>query len=186
MHRDSQPPDWATFQVPLRFTKFDLRDYLWNLYNVEVKGVRSWVRRPVAPTKNDSGRYMRPPAEKYMTVEMTKPFVWPEAPTDLSPWDSSLYKMRENMLKKQDKMRAEAHKGNLPLASEGKLEYDEKRYRAMAKDLLEGKTKWDNGVALDEKWERLMGRKGGEAAAEAEAPVEEAEEGKDGKQTPQQ
>lgn len=118
-----------------------------------------------------------------MTVEMTKPFVWPEAPTDLSPWDSSLYKMREGMLKKQDKMRAEAHKGNLAMASDGKLEFDEKRYRALAKDLLEGKTKWENGVALDEKWEKLVERKDGEAAAEA---AEEAQEGKDGKQTPQQ
>ena len=167
--------------MPLRSTKFDIPDNHGNHYDVECKGVRSWVRRPVAPTKNDSGRYMRPPAEKYMTVEMTKPFVWPEAPTDLSPWDSSLYKMRESMLKKQDKMRAEAHKGNLPMASDGKLEYDERKYRALAKDLLEGKTKWDNGVALDEKWEKLMGRKGGEAAAEA--PAEETE---DGKKPPQQ
>lgn len=115
-----------------------------------------------------------------MTVEMTKPFVWPEAPTDLSPWDSSLYKMREGMLKKQDKMRAEAHKGNLAMASDGKLEFDEKRYRALAKDLLEGKTKWENGVTLDEKWEKLVERKSDEAAAE------DAEEAKDGKQTPQQ
>ena len=165
VRRDVDPADWATFQVPLRFTKFDIRDYLFNLYNVEVKAVRSWVRRPVAPTKNDAGRYVRPPAEKYMTVEMTKPFVWPEPPVDLSPWDQQLYSMRETMLKEQEDIRAERYKGNIPMASDGRLSYDEKKYRQLAEELLHGKKKWKNGLSLDEKWGAAK-RAGEEAAPE--------------------
>lgn len=152
VRRETDPADWATFHVPLTFSKFDLRDYLFNLYNVEVKGVRSWVRRPTAPTKNNAGRYKRPSAEKYMTVEMTKPFVWPEAPVDLSPWDEELYTMREKMLAEQEEVRELRYKGKIPMASDGKLSYEEKRYRQLAQELLNGK-KWKNGLTLDEKWD---------------------------------
>lgn len=175
MRRDSDPADWATFQVPLRFTKFDIRDYLYNLYNVEVKAVRSWVRRPVAPVKNDAGRYVRPRAEKYMTVEMTKPFVWPQLPVDLSPWDKELYTMREEMLKEQENFREERYKGNIPLASDGKLSYDEKKYRRLAEELLQGKKKWTNGLTLDEKWDTL--KKTGENAASEGQEAEGKEKG---------
>lgn len=107
--------------------------------------------------KNDDGRYMRPAAEKYMTAEMVKPFVWPETPVDKTPWDSDLFKMRETMMKDQDKIRAQRYKGNIALASDGKLDRSDEAYRKMARDLLEGKTKWENGIALDEKWEALAG-----------------------------
>lgn len=152
VRRETDPADWATFRVPLYFSKFDIRDYLYNLYNVETTGVRSWVRRPTAPTKNNAGRYVRPPAEKYMTVEMTKPFVWPEAPVDLSPWDAGLYNMREKMMKQEEEKRATQYKGGIPMASDNKLSYEEKKYRQLAADLLNGK-KWTNGRTLDEKWD---------------------------------
>lgn len=172
VRRDFQPADWATFQVPLRFTKFDLRDYLWNLYGVEVTAVRSWVRRPVAPIKNAAGRFVRPTAEKYMTVEMTQPFVWPKEPEDLSAWDSALYRMREKMLEDQEKIRDDRYKGKIALASDGRLSQEEKTYRAMAKELLEGKKKWENGVALDEKWESIVARANAAKAREALEEVE--------------
>jgi large subunit ribosomal protein L23 len=162
--------------VPLRFTKFDLRDYLWNLYNVEVTAVRSFVRRQVAPIKNDAGRYVRPPAEKYMTVEMTKPFVWPEVPKDLSPWDAALYKQREKMLADQDRLRKERYKGNIPLASDGPLTQEEKKYRALARELLEGKKKWENGVALDVKWDSVAPKAKESATSETPGKEEEKQE----------
>lgn len=169
MRRDFQPANWATFQVPIRFTKFDIRDYLYNLYDVEVKAVRSWVRRPVAPTKNDSGRYVRPGAEKYMTVEMTKPFVWPDEPSDLSPWNNDMYTMREDMIKKQEKMQEERYKGRIPMASEAKLGTEEERYRTLAKQLLNGSKKWSNGVVLDKKWDALTAKKGEKKAEKKKA-----------------
>ncbi|SPN97552.1 related to ribosomal protein [Cephalotrichum gorgonifer] len=173
VRKEAHPADWATFQVPIRFTKFDLRDYLFNLYNIEVRAVRSWVRRQVAPIKNDAGRFMRPPAEKYMTVEMTQPFVWPETPADRSPWDGELHSMREKMMKDQDKIRTERYKGNIPLASDRKLERDDQRYRKLARELLEGKKKWENGVVLDEKWDALTGKKETQAAVVEEVAEDE-------------
>lgn len=134
--------------------------------------MRSWVRRPVAPIKNAAGRFVRPPAEKYMTVEMTQPFVWPKEPEDLSPWDSALYRMREKMLEDQEKIRDDRYKGKIALASDGRLSQEEKTYRAMAKELLEGKKKWENGVALDEKWEGIVARAN---AAKAREAVEEVD-----------
>lgn len=168
MRRDFQPADWATFQVPIRFTKFDIRDYLYNVYNVEVKAVRSWVRRPVAPVKSDAGRWKRPHAEKFMTVEMTKPFVWPEVPQDLSPWDNELHSSREAASRREERNAIEKYKGRIPLESEQELKRDEEKYRTMAEELLSGKKKWDNGVVLDEKWTRLAKNVGKKAAPEVE------------------
>ncbi|MBE3047305.1 50S ribosomal protein L23 [Candidatus Bathyarchaeota archaeon] len=168
--------------MPIRFTKFDIRDYLYNLYDVEVKAVRSWVRRPTAPIKNDSGRFVRAPGEKYMTVEMVKPFVWPEVPHDLSPWDKQMHTMREHMMKEQERVREIRHKGNIPMVSEEKLGYDEKKYRTMAQELLLGHKKWSNGIMLDEKWSK-MPRMNAKKAKKA-VPVETiAESGGDGEKT---
>lgn len=37
------PSHFASFLTPLYFNKLDLKDYLWNLYGLEVLGVRSYV-----------------------------------------------------------------------------------------------------------------------------------------------
>ncbi|KAI9801801.1 MAG: hypothetical protein M1825_003174 [Sarcosagium campestre] len=91
------PPDHASFIVPLNLNKFDIRDYLYHAYGVRVISVRSFVQqqkvqddRPNAriPAQN---RHYRPRAIKKMTVLMHKPFVWPEEPEDLSPWDKQAF-----------------------------------------------------------------------------------------------
>jgi large subunit ribosomal protein L23 len=69
----------------------DLRDYLWNCYNVEALSVRSYIQqqklRQGKPGEKRAKprQHFRPRAIKKMTVEMEKPFVWAEVP-DLEKW----------------------------------------------------------------------------------------------------
>jgi large subunit ribosomal protein L23 len=91
MKSEHLPATQAKFRVPLTFSKLDLRDYLWHAYNVRTVKIRSYVQqqrvthdRPdaTAPMQN---KWFRPKAIKHMTVEMDKPFVWPEDPEN---WDA--------------------------------------------------------------------------------------------------
>jgi large subunit ribosomal protein L23 len=81
----SLPPTWATFITPLSLNKLDIRDYLWHAYGVHSLRVRSYVvQRPVQRTS--TRRMFRGRGYKRMTVEMDKPFVWPDEPEDYSPY----------------------------------------------------------------------------------------------------
>lgn len=85
------PPTFATFIVPLNLTKIDIRDYIYHAYGVKAIKVRSYVQqqkiRPNKPNfKNQHARkWFRPRSIKKMTIEMDKPFVWPDEPEDFSP-----------------------------------------------------------------------------------------------------
>jgi large subunit ribosomal protein L23 len=82
-------PYHARFQVPLDFSKYDLRDYLYHAYNVRCFNVRSNVKQmPVRDTQSQQRHWFRAESKKYMTVEMEQPFVWPETP-DMAPWGNS-------------------------------------------------------------------------------------------------
>jgi large subunit ribosomal protein L23 len=68
-----------------------MRDYLKRLYGVDVLNVRSYVEqqkvtrlRPLG--KFGYGKLRRPESKKKMTVEMKVPFVWPDAPADMSAY----------------------------------------------------------------------------------------------------
>jgi large subunit ribosomal protein L23 len=82
----NNPPTFATFLVPLSLNKLDLRDYLWNCYGVEVKGVRSYIqmqklRQDKPSAKRPKPRkWFRPRSIKKMMAELERPFVWPEMP----------------------------------------------------------------------------------------------------------
>src|SRR5690606_17179737 len=65
------PPTHAQFHVPLTFNKLDLKDYLFHLYNVEVRSVRSWVIAKNRSRRDPTTLNRRP--DKYMTVELVKP-----------------------------------------------------------------------------------------------------------------
>jgi large subunit ribosomal protein L23 len=91
------PPNFAQFVVPLNINKLDLRDYLLHAYGVEVLNVRSFItQRKIERTKPGTTglHYYRPRSIKKMTVELVKPFVYPEEPKDLSPYVSSLSRKR--------------------------------------------------------------------------------------------
>ena len=92
-----QPPNLATFAVPRRLNKLDLKDYLWHAYGVPVLRVRSRLRYepPVFGRPGQQApqmkRWRRRVPSKRMTVEMALgpkggDFVWPEEIKDLSPY----------------------------------------------------------------------------------------------------
>ena len=88
----------ASFLVPLSLNKLDLKDYLYNVYNIPVLSIRSFIHqsrvrqdKPGAKLPRPR-RWYRPKAIKKMTVEMGKvegmaggAFVWPKEEEDLEP-----------------------------------------------------------------------------------------------------
>ncbi|KAJ4361163.1 mitochondrial 54S ribosomal protein YmL41 [Ascochyta clinopodiicola] len=80
-------PYHARFLVPLDFSKYDLRDYLYHAYNVKCFNIRSYVKQmPIRDTVQQPRHWFRDDSKKYMTVEMEQPFVWPAVPEDTKPW----------------------------------------------------------------------------------------------------
>jgi large subunit ribosomal protein L23 len=68
-----------------------MRDYMKRVYNVKVLSVRSYIEQQKVTRERKDGRpghgpLRRPKSKKKMTIEMTQPFVWPEAPKDMSPY----------------------------------------------------------------------------------------------------
>ncbi|KAG5974949.1 hypothetical protein E4U55_007961 [Claviceps digitariae] len=157
LRKDYLPPNEACFQVPLRFTKFDLRDYLWNLYNVEVTKVRSYVKQqPLTQRDSHSRSWYRPQPLKIMTVELAKPFQWPDLPTDLEPWSHELWKMREEVFEKRNEEQINKHKHVIPLKSREPLSKERQELSRLAKMIQAGEMEWSNDVKLDPKWDALL------------------------------
>ncbi|EXJ84392.1 hypothetical protein A1O3_05059 [Capronia epimyces CBS 606.96] len=89
-------PRYAAFDVPLHFSKLDMKAYLKNIYNVDVLHIRSVViqakvQRTDPSSPYSQGALFRPPSQKKMTVQLAKPFVYPEEIEDLSPWEHDSY-----------------------------------------------------------------------------------------------
>jgi large subunit ribosomal protein L23 len=88
----NNPPNFATFLVPLSLNKLDLRDYLFHAYGIRVHGVRSYIQmQKIQQDKPGSKRpkprkWFRPKSIKKMMVEMERPFVWPEEPKELDAY----------------------------------------------------------------------------------------------------
>ncbi|KZL79468.1 ribosomal protein l23 [Colletotrichum incanum] len=156
IRKDRAPPNWATFNVPLTFTKFDLRDYLWNLYGVEVTAVRSWVKQSPIERKGASSGYYRPQSQKFMTVQMTKAFVWPSPPEDLEPWNKKLWDAREATSQKQYREDVARQLGRLAYPSKEKESAERKKLRREASKMMEGKKEFKNDVELDSKWDQIV------------------------------
>lgn len=77
-------PYQAKFIVPKSFNKMDLRDYLYNIYNLRVLNVTSALM-PATFTRNLPAPYgsrFRTAQVKKMTVDLTEPFVWPAETED--------------------------------------------------------------------------------------------------------
>lgn len=176
LRKEHLPPNEACFKVPLRFTKFDLRDYLWNLYNVEVKTVRSYVKQqPLTQRDSHSRSWYRPQPLKIMTVELVKPFQWPELPKDLEPWSNELWKMREDMMEKRNEEQVQQHRFKIPLKSKELPSKERKELGDLARKMLSGEVKWTNDVQLDPKWDKILEQQGKTAQlAEKKATEPEA------------
>ncbi|KAJ5456653.1 hypothetical protein N7530_011927 [Penicillium desertorum] len=141
----SEPPNltprYAQFRVPLNFNKFDLRSYLWHLYGVGTLSIRSYVQaQPITRISRDGkgfGPWRRPKSQKRMTVELKEPFVYPEEPKDLTPWEHESWSKAEKwQIDQQEKENPRPNKGQEP---------DQQlrdAYKEQAKALLENKETW--------------------------------------------
>jgi large subunit ribosomal protein L23 len=141
------PPTFASFLVPLKLNKLDLRDYLWNCYGIPVSSVRSYIQlqkieqgKPGArrPTPR---KWTRPKSIKKMTVEMDSPFVWPEVP-DLEKWDKETHDAAQKEQEEQQKQfmpraRQEPTKERASMAEQ-------------ARALLQGNDTWRTGNTRSE------------------------------------
>ncbi|KAJ5620415.1 hypothetical protein N7510_004399, partial [Penicillium lagena] len=134
-------PQYAQFRVPLSFNKLDLRDYLKNVYGVGVRSIRSYVEmQPVTRVTRDGkgrGPIRRPKSEKRMTVELVEPFVWPEEPKDLTPWEKESWDANEVHAKEA----SEAPHGPTDFA-EKPNEKERKAYAEQAKEILADPESW--------------------------------------------
>lgn len=185
LHKEHLPPNEACFQVPLTFTKFDLRDYLWNLYNVEVKTVRSYVKgRPLAERPNRAGSTYRPQALKIMTVELAQPFQWPALPENREPWNQELFAMRETSAEQRREDQYNAANRIIPMASRQPKSKERKELASLAKDLLAGRKTWSNQVQLDSKWDAIVQEAAGSTSGSAKTATaaEEIAMAKDARQ----
>lgn len=139
--------------MPLTFNKFDFRDYLFNLYQVEVTSVRSFINQ-MRPSRRSrpggaSGQWYRPRSQKLMVVDLKKPFVWPERPAeqDMVEWDHTLFKAVEDGHDEEvQQASAAAGSGRPKMRTQLKEDEDRKRLRDAAKALLSGKKKWVPGT----------------------------------------
>lgn len=92
------PPTFAAFVVPLNLNKFDIRDYLYHVYDIRVKSVRSYIQQQKVQQDKPGAlvprprKWYRPRARKLMTIEMERPFVWPAVPDSFEPYDFPLTK----------------------------------------------------------------------------------------------
>lgn len=161
------PPNLATFVVPLTFNKFDLRDYLWNVYNVRCSSVRSFVNQQPIQRKGPAdkrGRPYRPEAQKMMMAELERPFFWPERVKgkDLpEEYDWARWKEQENHQEAHMRASLVRGAGEIEMLTEKEKEVPgRERLREEARELLEGKKEWSNEVKLDERWSGIVGEAG--------------------------
>lgn len=160
----------ATFNVPLSFNKLDFRDYLWNVYNVEVRGVRSFVNQ-MRPRQRHygnkpGGKWYRPRSQKMMIADLARPFVWPEAPEDLTPWDKLMFDAIEDAHKTGMEAQYARFKGTPKLRENMESSSERRKLRAEAESLLAGRRKWKPGQPLGPAWvevEEVEELEGGDA-----------------------
>ncbi|KAG6044809.1 hypothetical protein E4U17_000380 [Claviceps sp. LM77 group G4] len=169
LRKDYLPLNEACFQVPLTFTKFDLRDYLWNVYNVEVTKVRSYVKElPLTQRHANTRSSYRPLPLKVMTVQLVQPFQWPEKPTDLEPWYNTLWRTREKMSNKHKAEQTAKQESKIPLMSRKPYSKERKLLADLAKKMQSGEVKWSNDLELDPRWDTLLAKEEKPAKAETE------------------
>ncbi|KAF2460872.1 hypothetical protein BDY21DRAFT_333670 [Lineolata rhizophorae] len=136
------PVTQAKFQVPLFFSKLDLRDYLYNCYGVRAINIRSYVKyrrvqlgRSDRSSRHERATWIRPRPHKFMFIDMDRPFVWPDEPTDFEPWDKEQFELTNEY---QQKTAGRRNSEQEPRGSDE----ERKTLAEQARDLLEGRQKW--------------------------------------------
>ncbi|KAH6856575.1 hypothetical protein B0I37DRAFT_367821 [Chaetomium sp. MPI-CAGE-AT-0009] len=150
--KDKQPPNLATFVVPLKFNKFDLRDYLYHAYNVQVTSVRSFINaRPPQAKYRTFGRTYIPRPTKMMIVELVKPFVWPKVPaeSERDEFDYPTYKKIANHRVAEAKKQSSATQ--IALRSKSPVPDNRVKLKELAADITK-RGEWSNGKNSDDEW----------------------------------
>ncbi|KAK3943886.1 hypothetical protein QBC46DRAFT_376528 [Diplogelasinospora grovesii] len=182
--KPKQPPNLASFVVPLRFNKLDLRDYLYHAYNVQVLKVRSFIneRAPERRGNNNQGKWYRPQPQKMMVAELTKPFVWPEPVKEdaRGDWDHDIWQRVEKQRKKTLAQQEAMGKSDIPLRTDMPTPEARKVLRKQAAEFLADEKQWTNDQQLDEDiWTEVdKSEVVPEEAAEVEAAAQRDEEAK--------
>lgn len=115
-----------------------------------------------------------------MIVDLVKPFVWPERPSeeDMTPWDHKLFVAVEKGHSK-DVAQAEAlgSWGPQKLRANAPQPRDRKQLRKMAGELLSGKQQWTPGPRgyVEVETDVTVAATSGEDAVRASAKVEAAQ-----------
>lgn len=94
-----------------------------------------------------------------MTVELAKPFQWPEVPDDKSPWSNQLWQMREDLMEKRNDEHIQRQRFEIPLKSKEPVTKERQQLADLAKQMLAGEVKWENDVILDPKWDKVLAQK---------------------------
>ncbi|ORY81337.1 hypothetical protein BCR37DRAFT_380145 [Protomyces lactucae-debilis] len=95
------PANQAMFHVPLKVNKFDVRDYLFNLYGLVTTSVKTMIQQSPLQRGTNKQRarglhfmkplqMTRPASSKRVIVTMEQPFTYPEAyasAESLKPWN---------------------------------------------------------------------------------------------------
>ncbi|EMR08741.1 hypothetical protein PNEG_02915 [Pneumocystis murina B123] len=81
-------PTQAAFKVPITVNKFDVKDYLFHIYRIEVTRVRSMICYRKRIRRKDYTKMLeRTPSFKKVIVDMKEPFIYPKEPENLDPWN---------------------------------------------------------------------------------------------------
>ena len=126
-------PYHAKFKVPLNFSKFDLRYYLFHAYNVRSVNIRSSIKHsPIRDSENARRTWYREEQQKFMVIEMDRPFVWPAEPENFEPWG-----VEEKKKSTEEQMRAK-------IDTDEKIAESAQRLRAQAMGLLKKPKTWED------------------------------------------
>lgn len=125
------------------------------------------------------GQWYRPRAQKLMIVDLVKPFVWPERPSeeDMTPWDHKLFvAVEKGHSKEVAQAEAKTSWGPQKLRTDEPVTLDRKVLKKMAAQLLSGKQQWSpgpRGYIEVETDETMTATTGGNGGAPAEVSLSE-------------
>ncbi|GBC09099.1 hypothetical protein RclHR1_00860037 [Rhizophagus clarus] len=85
MRTPSLPPNKVAFRIPTNINKLDVKDYLSNIYNLDVVDVRTMVYA----AESTNNRYR--PSYKKAIVTLGDDFNYPQKPLELKYSDAELF-----------------------------------------------------------------------------------------------
>ncbi|XP_034071771.1 39S ribosomal protein L23, mitochondrial [Gymnodraco acuticeps] len=97
-----QPPDTVQFRTPMEMTKYDIKNYLENIYNVPVGAVRTRIQFGSNKKRNHLNQKIKQPDYKVAYVQLAQgqtfsfPDVFPEK--DKTPEEGSMEEMEQKFM----------------------------------------------------------------------------------------